>query len=74
MKNLQKFGELVVKYTELADFITVYIEEAHPEEGWSFNVSTHGIAIIFFFKLIERKLFEIASFRQAKSFDYSTFS
>jgi len=34
--------EIVKKYSKKADFITVYIKEAHPKEGWNFGEEVHG--------------------------------
>lgn len=37
-QQLQQFNELVNNYVRIADFIVVYIEEAHPTNGWTFKV------------------------------------
>ncbi|KAG7158744.1 thyroxine 5-deiodinase-like [Homarus americanus] len=39
MANLQKFHELCAKYKEVADFVLVYISEAHPTDGWTISGS-----------------------------------
>ena len=39
MKKLERFGKLVGEFSDVADFFVVYIEEAHPQGGWEFNVS-----------------------------------
>ena len=38
MNKLNVFGELAQDYSDIVDFVVVYIEEAHPEDGWSFKV------------------------------------
>lgn len=38
--ELQKFNEIVNSFVEFADFMVVYIEEAHPVDGWMFKVSS----------------------------------
>ncbi|KAK6179947.1 hypothetical protein SNE40_012192 [Patella caerulea] len=38
MVELRKFNELVRDFTKDVDFLTIYIEEAHPIDGW--RVST----------------------------------
>ena len=45
--SIDKFQPLVQKYKEQADFVTVYVAEAHPTDGWSLpgmirNVQTHS--------------------------------
>lgn len=34
-----EFLSLAQEYSDVADFLTVYIEEAHPSNGWAFKVS-----------------------------------
>jgi len=45
MANLGKFGALRAKFSGLADFVTVYISEAHPSERGHFtdniDIATH---------------------------------
>ncbi|OWF46891.1 Type III iodothyronine deiodinase [Mizuhopecten yessoensis] len=45
MVKLERFNSLVTRFTDVADFIIVYIEEAHPTDGWAFGnnieISTH---------------------------------
>jgi len=38
MANLGKFGELRQNFSEVADFVTIYIAEAHPAERGHFRV------------------------------------
>ena len=38
MAKLSEFGKLAEKHADLIDFAIVYIEEAHPIEGWWFEV------------------------------------
>merc|ERR1711874_848535 len=45
MANLEKFGELRRNFSQSVDFVTIYIEEAHPvEEGHyngNYDIRTH---------------------------------
>ncbi|XP_068247129.1 type I iodothyronine deiodinase-like [Palaemon carinicauda] len=34
MANLERFRELTEDFSEVADFVLVYIAEAHPTDGW----------------------------------------
>ena len=36
----QEFLEIARQFKDIADFLTVYIEEAHPSNGWAFEVRT----------------------------------
>lgn len=38
MKRMEKFAQLIADFKDVADFVTVYIEEAHPQDGWAFEV------------------------------------
>jgi len=38
MANLGKFGKLRANFSEVADFVTIYIAEAHPAERGHFRV------------------------------------
>lgn len=40
MARLREFGEIVDKFSNVADFVTIYIEEAHPIDEWSLKVNT----------------------------------
>ena len=47
MANLAKFVLTVKEYLSLAEFVTVYIEEAHPTDGWAipnnqYTLKHHG--------------------------------
>ena len=37
--KLHDFGEIVRDFSDVADFVIVYIEEAHPSDGWALKVS-----------------------------------
>ena len=37
-EKLAQFEVLVQKYSDVADFVVVYIEEAHPTDGWALEV------------------------------------
>ena len=39
MAKLHDFGEIVRDFSDVADFVIVYIEEAHPSDGWALKVS-----------------------------------
>lgn len=39
LAKLREFGEIVHDFADIADFVIVYIEEAHPSDGWAFKVS-----------------------------------
>ena len=34
MQKFNEFSQLVSNFSDVADFLTIYIEEAHPREGW----------------------------------------
>jgi len=42
MASLDKFGKLRQNFSEVADFVTVYIAEAHPAERGHFRVGGDG--------------------------------
>ena len=44
-KRLGDFTQMVKRFGEIADFLIVYIDEAHPSEGWAFKVRLHERAI-----------------------------
>ncbi|XP_042215641.1 type I iodothyronine deiodinase-like isoform X4 [Homarus americanus] len=35
MANLERFCEITEEYSQVADFLMVYIAEAHPSDGWA---------------------------------------
>lgn len=39
MAKLQVFRKIVEDFADVADFAIIYIAEAHPSDGWCFNVS-----------------------------------
>lgn len=41
MARLQQFGEMVEEFSNIADFLTIYIEEAHPIDEWRFKVNNY---------------------------------
>jgi len=45
MANLSKFGDLITKFGDLADFVTIYVAEAHPAErnhfSGNYDITTH---------------------------------
>ena len=38
MTKLQQFNEIVRDFRDVADFVIIYVEEAHPSDGWAFKV------------------------------------
>jgi ribosomal protein L14 len=38
MATLQDLDVIVREFADVADFVIVYIEEAHPDDGWKFEV------------------------------------
>ena len=49
MAELSDFGKLERKYAGLIDFAIIYVEEAHPLDGWKFKVRTISSYYIIFF-------------------------
>lgn len=47
MQMLKRYQQLTREFSEMADFAVVYIEEAHPVDGWAFKV-TNNIIVFFF--------------------------
>lgn len=47
MQMLKKYQQLTSEFLEVADFAVVYIEEAHPVDGWSFKVTTEFFPFFF---------------------------
>lgn len=43
MTMLKKYQRLASEFSEVADFAVVYIEEAHPVDGWAFKVTSNAI-------------------------------
>lgn len=41
-----EFLSIVREFGDVADFLTVYVEEAHPSDGWAFKVSTLWCIIV----------------------------
>ena len=37
MAKFNEFCQLISNFDDVADFLTIYIEEAHPEDGWAFK-------------------------------------
>ena len=48
MSKLREFGDLAQDYSDIVDFAVVYIEEAHPMDGWSFKVSLCAVSFWIF--------------------------
>ena len=43
MRELPEFVQVVDEYKDVADFITIYTEEAHPLDAWSVPNNPYGI-------------------------------
>lgn len=43
MMRLAAFQRVVSQYADIADFLVVYIEEAHPSDGWVSSDAPHQI-------------------------------
>jgi hypothetical protein len=45
MKKLEHYKKLIARFSHVADFLIVYITEAHPSDGWkfknNFDINTH---------------------------------
>ncbi len=53
MGTLADFVELVKEFQSEADFLTVYIQEAHAQDGWAFGKSNYSI---YYHKTIKDRL------------------
>lgn len=38
MERLREFGDIMAEFGDIADFLVIYISEAHPLDGWAFKV------------------------------------
>lgn len=52
MQMLKKYQQLTSEFLEVADFAVVYIEEAHPVDGWAFKVTKKFFHFFFRVQLI----------------------
>lgn len=52
MQMLKRYQQLASEFLEVADFAVVYIEEAHPVDGWAFKVTTKCFSFFFRVHLI----------------------
>ena len=43
MAKLAQFKELVADFASNVDFLTIYIDEAHPSDGWAFRNNPYVI-------------------------------
>ena len=43
MEKQDRFQQLVADFSDSMDFLTVYVEEAHPEEGWALKDTGYSI-------------------------------
>ncbi|XP_047474696.1 type II iodothyronine deiodinase-like [Penaeus chinensis] len=44
MANLEKFRKITAEYSNVADFILIYISEAHPTDGWAIEGNVFQVA------------------------------
>ena len=44
--RVDEFLSIANEFSDIADFLAVYIEEAHPSDGWAFKVSTPNQTLI----------------------------
>lgn len=61
MVKLEHFNEVIARFSNIADFLIIYIEEAHPSDGWKFG---NNIEINYHRNLQER----IAAAKRLQSF------
>ena len=38
MERLRQFSDIMAEFSDVADFLVIYISEAHPTDGWAFKV------------------------------------
>ena len=55
--KLQAFSKLIKDFADVADFAIIYIAEAHPSDGWYFNVSFFRNHLVYFISYISVFLF-----------------
>lgn len=55
MQMLKRYQQLKNDFAEVADFAVVYIEEAHPVDGWAFKVTKNA----FFFPCALMSIFNM---------------
>jgi hypothetical protein len=44
MAKLEQFRQLMKDFADIATFVTVYIKEAHPTDGWKFHTNQYKVA------------------------------
>ena len=47
MAELAAFQRAVADFADVADFVSVYISEVHPSDGWDIIGNRYEITIIF---------------------------
>lgn len=55
IEKISEFGEIQKEFAEIADFLVVYIQEMHPEEGWPISVSTSLLLLWIVWKRFDSK-------------------
>lgn len=43
MERLREFNDVMTEFSDIADFLVIYISEAHPTDGWAFKVIISSI-------------------------------
>ena len=56
---------MATNYAKMADFLTIYIEEAHPNEGWSFKSNSFPMS---YHKSIDERLAAANVLRESMEF------
>ena len=62
MGHLERYNGLVDKFSYNVDFVTVYISEAHPSDGWRFYSNAYDIKN---HKTFDERMFAAAMLQKA---------
>lgn len=68
LTKLRDFGDIVRDFADVADFVIVYIEEAHPSDGWAFKVNLSRFIVDNFILQSILKTFYIMHFPSVQTF------
>lgn len=72
-----EFLSIVQEFSDVADFLTVYIDEAHPSNGWAFKVSSKLCEFlaqrsVLFFRYFSLNITRLPTLqRHSQSFQYT---
>lgn len=47
MKRLCEFGEIMVDFGDVVDFLVIYILEVYLMDGWVFKVNYNSLCVMF---------------------------